>query len=94
MTLAEAKEVLRIDQSNTANDTLIESLLAAIPNYIEVSTGMTAAQQANEPLAHTVSGFIIRLWYYADHADDEKLKRTINSLFTCITLKARETAGA
>lgn len=94
MTLEEAKNVLRIDASNTANDDLIEGLIIALPNYIEVSTGMTPEAQAFEPLVDTVSGFILKLWYYADHADDVKLKRTIDSLLTCITLKARGQQGA
>lgn len=87
MTLDEAKNVLRIDGND--NDTLINSLLAALPGYIELTTGMTPEAQANEPLVKTVSGFLITLWYFADHADDIKLNRTIDSLLKCITLKAR-----
>lgn len=87
MTLAEAKAVLRVD--TTYNDDLITSLLAALPGYIELTTGMKAADQAAEPLVKTVSGFILMLWYYSDHADDEKLNRTIDSLLKAITLKAK-----
>lgn len=86
ITLAEAKEVLRIDTDN--NDALISSLIASLPGYIEVTTGMPVEQQASEPLVQTVSGFILTLWYYADHADDVKLTRTIDNLLKCITLKA------
>lgn len=85
MTLDEAKNILRVDGED--NDELINSLLQAIPDYIEVTTGMPSEQQANEPLVNTVSGFILTLWYYADHADDVKLQRTIDSLLKCITLK-------
>ena len=87
MTLSEAKAVLRVD--TTYNDDLITSLLAALPGYIEISTGMKAADQATEPLVKTVSGFILMLWYYSDHTDDEKLQRTIDNLLTAISLKAR-----
>jgi len=87
MTLAEAKDVLRVD--TTDNDDLITSLLAALPGYIELTTGLKEANQAAEPLVKTVSGFILLLWYYSDHADDEKLNRTITSLLAAITLKAR-----
>lgn len=89
LSLADAKNVLRIDTED--NDALIQSLLEAIPDYIELSTGMSQEAQAAEPLVDTVSGFIITLWYYADHADDTKLQRTIDSLLKCITLKARTT---
>lgn len=89
-TLTDAKRVLRIDTED--NDILIQSLLEAIPDYIELSTGMSQEAQAAEPLVDTVSGFILTLWYYADHSDDVKLQRTIDSLLKCITLKARSQA--
>ena len=92
MTLQEAKDVLRID--TTYNDDLITSLLAALPGYIEITTGMKEADQETEPLVKTVSGFILMLWYYSDHADDIKLNRTISSLLKAITLKARTKADA
>ena len=87
MTLAEAKDVLRID--TTDNDDLITSLIVAVPGYIEVTTGMSETQQETEPLAKTVAGFLLLLWYYADHSDDEKLQRTIDSLLKCITFKVQ-----
>ena len=94
MTIAEAvfkaKQVLRIDRSNTANDEYIASLCAALPGYIEVATGMTEAEQEQEPIVETARAFIITLWYYSDHADDIKLQRTIDALLKAITLKANE----
>ena len=87
MTLAEAKDVLRIDTDD--NDALITSLIEAVPGYIEVTTGMSEAQQLTEPLAKTVAGFLLLLWYYADHSDDEKLQRTIDSLLKAITFKVQ-----
>lgn len=87
MTLAEAKDVLRID--TTDNDALITSLIEAVPGYIEVTTGMSEEQQETEPLVKTVAGFLLLLWYYADHSDDEKLQRTIDSLLKCITFKVQ-----
>lgn len=92
MTLQEGLNILRVDPDEGSNDALIQSLIDAIPDYIEVTTGMKAEQQATEPLVNTVSGFILTMWYYADHADDQALKRTIDSLLKCITLKvSRET---
>lgn len=88
MTLAEAKTVLRVDTDY--NDDLIESLIAALPGYIEVSTGLKEADQDTEPLVKTVSGFVLMLWYYSDHADDKKLQRTIDNLLKAISLKARK----
>ena len=91
MTLSEACTVLHVDEGN--NDELILSLISALPGYIEVTTGMSEADQAIEPLCQTVSGFLLTLWYYADHADDQALTRTINALLKAITLKAKESVN-
>lgn len=85
MTLSEALNVLHVDAG--ANDDLVLSLLDAIPGYIETATGMTANQQFAEPIVRTCAGFLLILWYHADHADDTKLQRTIDNLLKCITLK-------
>jgi len=87
MTLADAYDVLRVNPGD--NDDLISSLLTAIPDYIEVTTGMSYADQDSEPLVDTVAGFLLKLWYFGDHADDVALKRTIDSLLKVITIKAR-----
>ena len=55
--LEEAREYLRID--GTDNDEIIFSLLKPY-RYIEVTTGMTPQQQQAEPLAKTVSKFILK----------------------------------
>lgn len=91
MTLEEAYNVLHVDAGN--NDELIKSLIAAIPDYIETTTGLAVADQDSEPLVKTVSGFLLTQWYFADHADDASLTRTINSLLKCISVRARSYAG-
>lgn len=87
-TLAEACNILHVDVG--VNDDLITALVVAIPDYISVTTGLTPDLLAYEPLAKTVGGFILTLWYYADHADDVALKRTIDNLLKCISLRARD----
>ncbi len=87
MTLAEACNVLHIDQGD--NDALISALIAAIPDYIETTTGLKVADQNTEPLVETVSGFLLTQWYFADHADDQSLTRTINSLLKVLSVRAR-----
>lgn len=87
ITLQEARDVLRID--GTDNDTFIQSLLDAVPGYVEVSTGMDEDAQATEPLVDTLTGFLLTLWYYSDHTEDLKLQRTIDNLLKCITLKVK-----
>lgn len=87
LNLTDALNILRLDRGT--NDALVDSLLEAIPGYIEVTTGMSRAQQETEPLVDTVSGFLLTLWYYSDHTDDVKLQRTIDNLLKCITLKVQ-----
>lgn len=91
MTVSEACNVLHVDEG--ANDELISSLVEAIPDYIEVATGFPVTEQAGEPLIKVVAGFLLTQWYYADHADDQALTRTINALLKSITIKAREYAS-
>ena len=85
LSLEQAREFLRID--GTENDNIISALLEAIPEYIEVTTGMAIPQQCTEPLINTVSRFILQLWYNAEQSESEKLQRTIDSLLKAITLK-------
>ena len=88
MTLSDACNVLHVDQGD--NDVLIESLIDALPGYIEMSTGYPATLQHQEPLVPVVEGLLLTQWYYADHADDQALTRSINALLKVITLKAKE----
>ena len=86
ITLEQAREVLRLDTND--NDAIITALLAAVPDYIELCTGVTAEQQATEPLADTVTKFLLILWYHAERVDADKVQRTIDSLLKTLQLKA------
>lgn len=86
LTVEQGREVLRLDTED--NDDIIAGLLAAIPAYIELATGLTAEQQEEQPLADTASRFILILWYNAERADAEKLQRTIDSLLKALALVA------
>lgn len=85
--IQQARETLRLD--GTDNDEIILSLLDAIPGYIEVTTGMIAADQEDQPLVTTVSKFILQLWYNAEGTNAEALQRTIDGLLKTVTLMAR-----
>jgi len=87
MTITEARDVLHVDAGT--NDDLIGALVLALPSYIETTTGLSEADQSSEPLVKTVEGLIITQWYYADHADDQSLTRTINALLKAISVRAR-----
>ncbi len=87
VTLEIAREWLRID--GTDNDAIIEGLLLAAPDYIEVATGLSKAQQEHEPLADAVTRFLLTLWYNAEQAESVRLQRTIDSLLMALGAKAR-----
>lgn len=89
MTLAEGLQVLRLDAGY--NDDLVQSLLDGAPNYIETATGLKIENQGSEPLCQTVTGFLLKLWYFGDKADDVALNRTIDSLLKSIKAKAAAT---
>ena len=90
MTYYDACNVLHVDEDN--DEILINTLIQALPDYIEVTTGLSVENQKKEPLVDTVSGLILTQWYYADHADDQSLTRSINALLKAITLRARSYA--
>lgn len=84
--LYEAKDVLRLD--NNYNDDIIRGLVEAVPSYIETTTGMTIEQQKEEPLATTVGGFLIKLWYNAEGTDSYRLQQVIESLLKTLSFRA------
>ncbi len=86
ITLEQAREVLRLDTAD--NDDIITGLLAAVPDYIELCTGLTAERQASEPLADTAGKFLLILWYNAERVDADKVQRTIDSLLKTLQIKA------
>lgn len=88
MTIEEARDILRIDGSE--NDITINSLLAAIPGYLEVSTGKEWDVEPIHPLVKTITSFIIQLWYNPQTKDSERLKSTIDSLLIALTAIGRE----
>ena len=86
MTLAEAKLVLKIDDD--FDDSRIQSLIDAIPNYIYDCTGLTPENQATEPLVKVVSEFLIVHWY--EHgAQYNVYDKTITSLLKTLKVKTQ-----
>lgn len=86
LSLEEARETLRLD--GTDNDLIIVPLLDAIPQYIELTTGISAEDAKEIPLAKTAAKFLLQLWYNAEQADSDKLQRTIDSLLKTLSLMA------
>ena len=80
--IEEARDILRID--GTDNDAQISALLAAIPSYLEITTGYAAAGDYS-PLAKTAARFILQLWYYGENSDTDKLKRVIDNLLKALS---------
>lgn len=85
--IAEARTWLRITHEDLDDE--IRALLDAAVVYIEVTTGMTEEQQEAEPLAKTVSRFLLILWSDAGQENDWKIQRTVDNLLKALTVKAR-----
>lgn len=85
--IADAFLALRTEE-NDGNMAIVEGLLAAIPSYIETSTGIKDALKASPkyPLLQTLAKFLLCLWYNPDGTDAVQLQVVVNNLLK--TLKA------
>lgn len=91
LTTSEAMNILRLDD-NDETEIIITDLLAAVPEYIYAATGLTVQEQEQDSccnLCDTAAGFILRLWYYPEHADADRLQRVIDGLLKSITTLRR-----
>lgn len=87
VTLDSIKDFLRIDTDY--EDAQITSLINSAVDYIEVATGLTAEEQATEPLCGTVQKFIVANWYAnRDNGGNMEGNSTILSLLKAIKAKA------
>ena len=86
ITIDQAMKYLRLDALDTDTTEIVSDLLASVPSYIEVATGLTAEEQSAFPLCDTVTKFLLKLWYNPESNDSERLQRTIESLLKSLTL--------
>ena len=61
VSVEDMRDYLRID--GTANDKLIAAYLESAATYIERATGLTTADQANDPLAKSATRMLVAMWY-------------------------------
>ena len=87
LNIEQALTVLRTE-SSAGHVEIISGLLAAIPSYIETTTGIKDAATASEvyPLVTTLEKFLLCLWYNPDGTDAVQLQVVVNNLLK--TLKA------
>lgn len=85
MTLEQAKIILRIDTDE--EDFRIQSLLDAVPIFIQEATGLTVDKQADEPLVEVVTRFLICEWY---EPDTPAAPNVISSLLKTVKARADE----
>ena len=76
--------ILRMDP-DADTEIIVEGLLKAIPPYIETTTGMSVEDQKDCALCDTVSGFLLRLWFFPDGSDSEKLQCVVDNLLKTIS---------
>ena len=89
MSLEQALGILRLEGDRHHTD-IVKPLLYSIPSYIYTTTGMNPRQQVTEPLANTVSGFLLQLWYNAEGTNADQLTRTIDSLLKTLSLMVKD----
>lgn len=82
--IGDGLNILRMDPDEDT-EMIVEGLLKAIPSYIETTTGMSIEEQENCALCDTVSGFLLRLWFFPDGSDSEKLQRVVDNLLKTIS---------
>lgn len=87
LSIDEALLALRTE-ANEGNLEIIKGLLAAIPSYIETTTGIKNALAVADayPLVKTLAKFLLCLWYNPDGTDAVQLQVVVNNLLK--TLKA------
>lgn len=85
ISIDEAKDTLRID--NNYNDEIIESLIIAIPDYLEIHCGNRFENKNIKgfELAKTLSKQLLKLWYFESDKHSDNLKRTIDSLTSSLS---------
>lgn len=83
LTVEEARDWLRLDNSD--NDEMIRGLITSAVEYIELTTGKTAQEQAYSPLATTAAKFLLSLWYDPTQTDTDKLQRSIDNLLKALS---------
>lgn len=88
MTVTEAMNTLRLDADDAETEMIVQGLLDAVPGYIKTTTGMSESQQEEVPLCGTVTGFLLRLWYYPESVDSEKLQTVVDNLLKSISALA------
>jgi hypothetical protein len=93
LSLEEARETLRLDGPD--NDDIIIPLVAAIPRYLEVTTGRSWTEDDLEeyPLAKVAAKFLLQLWYFPQSEDAVRIQRTIDSLLMTLAAEARSLNG-
>ena len=86
LSVKEAMDVLRLDNDDRETRYIVESLLEAVPQYLETTTGLKPEEQERIPLCNTVAAFLLRLWYYPEGVDTYRLVKVIDGLLKTLTI--------
>lgn len=86
LTIEQAMNTLRLENDDEETKEIVSGLLNAVPLYIEQSTGMSEAEQSDCPVVDTLTGFLLRLWYYPEGTDTDRIRKVIDDLLKSVTL--------
>lgn len=81
----QAMSYLRLDGMDSETKEIVSDLLDAAPGYVEVATGLTPEEQEDLPLCDTVIKFLVKLWYYPDSEDADRIQRCTDGLLKSLS---------
>lgn len=88
LTIDEARDALRID--GTDSDTIIQSMLDSLPDYLEATTGSRWEDDtaAGYQLAKQCAKFILQLWYDPSTQDAARLSNVVGKMLGTLQVMA------
>lgn len=94
LSIEEALLALRTEYS-PENAQIILDLIAAIPSYIDTTTGINGSETAADkyPLIKTLAKFLLCVWYNPDGTDAVTLQVVVNNLLKTLKAMAPEING-
>lgn len=90
ITVDEVRDALRID--GTDSDTIIQSMLDSLPDYLEATTG-SRWEDDKAPgyqLAKQCAKFILQLWYDPSTQDAARLSNVVGKMLGTLQVMANE----
>ena len=80
ISLAEAKAILNYDADLHDEDFKIQNLIDAVPRYIQECTGLTPAEQEEEPICKAITRCLLIKWFDMTEDFDKSIDTMLATL--------------